>query len=86
MRSVTITLSDDMVRATDAKIAAGEFASEGDIVREGLETLLADDATLEGWLRSDVVASCREMAADPSRGIPIDDVVGRIEGRMRGRP
>ena len=85
MRSVTITLSDDMAQAIDAKIAAGEFATEGDIVREGLETLLADDATLDGWLRSDVVASCREMAADPSRGIPIDHVVSRIGGRTRGR-
>ncbi len=85
MRSVTITLSDDMARAIDAKIATGGFETEGDIVREGLETLLADHPTLEGWLRSDVVASCREMAADPSRGIPIDDVASRIEGRMRGR-
>ena len=86
MRSVTITLSDDMARAIDAKIVAGEFATASDILREGLETLLAGDATLEGWLRSDIVASCREMAADPSRGIPIDDVVSRIEGRMRGNP
>ena len=70
MQSVTITLSDDMARTIGAKIAAGEFATEGDIVREGLETLLAGDATLEGWLRNDVVASCRERTADPSRGIP----------------
>ena len=85
MRSLTITLSDDMARAIDAKVAAGEFATESDVVRQGLETLLADDAAIEDWLRGEVVASCREMAADPHRGIPIDDVVSRIEGRMFGR-
>ncbi len=86
MRSLTITLSDELAQAVAAKVASGQFDSESAVVREGLETLLADDGATELWLRDEVVASCTEMAAEPSVGIPVDDVLSRIERRVLSKP
>ncbi len=49
MRSLHITLPDEMVQALEAKVTAGEYATESDVVREGLATLLARDAEFESW-------------------------------------
>ena len=34
-----------------AKVATGEYATESEVIREGLRTLLARDHAVEGWLR-----------------------------------
>ncbi len=82
MRSLTVTLPDDIVQAIEAKVAAGEYASESDVVQDGLEDLLADDPALENWLRDEVVARCRKAATDPSSVIPAEDILDRIQRRF----
>lgn len=81
MRSLTVTLPDDIVQAIEARVAAGEYASESDLVRDGLEGFLGDDAAVESWLRDEIVARCRRRASDPSPSIPVEDVMDRIGRR-----
>ena len=59
MRSLTVTLPDDLVQAIEAKVAAGEYASESEVVQDGLASLLEFDQELEAWLRDEVVPRCR---------------------------
>jgi antitoxin ParD1/3/4 len=39
------------------------------------------DAAVEKWLRGEVLAGHDEYLADPSKAVPVDDVLGRIKRR-----
>ena len=85
MRSLTVTLPDDLVAAIEARVAAGDYASESDVVQNGLEGLLADDPAVEDWLRDEVVARCLMRAAGPSASIPAEEVLARVQARYTAK-
>jgi hypothetical protein len=47
--------------------------------------LLARDAAIEHWLRSEVAKSYDEFAGDPSIGIPAEDMMARLRASFRDR-
>ena len=57
-----------------AKVAAGEYATESEVIREGLRALLARDRAAEGWLLNDVAAAYDALKADPSKAVSADEV------------
>ena len=77
-QQLSVTLPNDMAAAVKAKVASGEYASESEVIREGLRALQAQDRALEKWLRTEVVAAYDEMKADPSRGRSIEQVRARL--------
>jgi hypothetical protein len=42
-------------------------------------------ASFEQWLRDEVLAGHAEYLADPSQGIPAEDVLARIKARRAAR-
>ena len=82
---ISITLPHDMAAMVKAKVASGEYATESEVIRDGLRVLLARDAALESWLREAVAKSCDEHAADPSPGIPADKIMARLRTSYRAR-
>ena len=46
----SITLPFQMAEAVKAKVAAGEYATESEVIRDGLRALMARDRALESWL------------------------------------
>ncbi len=82
---LTVTLPHDMAAMVKAKVASGEYATESEVVRDGLRALQARDAALEAWLRGEVAKSCDEFAADPSIGIPAEEMTGRLRAAYRKR-
>lgn len=82
---ITVTLPHDMAAMVKAKVASGEYASESEVIRDGLRVIQAREAALERWLRDEVVKSCEEFAADPSKGIPIEEVMDRVRASYRER-
>ena len=56
-QAISITLTHDMLDMIKAKVASGEYASESEVIRDGLRTLRARDAAVERWLRQDVMAA-----------------------------
>ena len=82
---ISITLPHEMAAMVKAKVASGEYATESEVVRDGLRTLMARDAALENWLRGEVAKSYDEQANDPSIGIPADDVMGLIRASYRAK-
>ena len=77
----SVTLPDDVAEAVRAKVAGGEYASESEVFHDGLLMLLdrdrlpfETDPAFESWLRDVVGPIYDAMKADPSRGVPIEDV------------
>lgn len=82
---ITITLPHEMAAMVKAKVASGEYASDSEVIRDGLRTLLARDAALEKWLQTEVTRSYREHMADPSKAIPADQIMDRVRAAYRAR-
>ncbi|CAZ15899.1 ribbon-helix-helix domain-containing protein [Xanthomonas albilineans] len=70
----SITLPNDMAAAIKAKVAGGEYATESEVIREGLRALLARDRVIEHWLSTEVAAAYDELKADPSKALTIEQV------------
>lgn len=66
---LSVTLPNEMAEAVKAKVARGEYASESEVVREGLRALMERDRAIEAWLREQVVPAARELERDPTRGL-----------------
>ena len=82
---LSVTLPHDMAAMVKAKVASGEYATESEVIRDGLRTLLARDAAVESWLRDEVAKSYDEFAADPGIGIPADEIMARLRASYRER-
>jgi len=65
----SITLPNDMARLVKSKVQAGEYATESEVIREGLRALVARDRAIENWLHDEVGKTCDALQVDPSRSI-----------------
>jgi putative addiction module CopG family antidote len=74
-----------MAAMVKAKVASGEYASESEVIRDGLRTLQARDTAVESWLLTEVAKSYDEFAADSLIGIPADAVMARLRAAHRAR-
>ena len=74
----SITLPNEMAEAVRAKVAAGEYATESEVLRDGLRVLLARDRAVEDWLRKDVASAYDALKADPSRSVGVGAVKARL--------
>ena len=77
-QQLSITLPNDMANAVKSKVQAGEYASESEVIRDGLRVLMARDRVVESWLRDQVAPAYDALKADPSRAAGVDRVRGRI--------
>src|SRR5579862_3466958 len=64
----SITLPNDMADIVKAKVAAGEYATESEVIRDGLRALIARDRAVESWLRNEVAPAYDALEANPGRG------------------
>jgi putative addiction module CopG family antidote len=74
----SITLPKEMADTVKAKVAAGEYATESEVIRDGLRALLARDRAVEHWLQSQVGPAYDGLLADPSRALSADEVKARL--------
>jgi putative addiction module CopG family antidote len=82
---ISITLPHEMAAMVKAKVTSGEYASESEVIRDGLRMLQARDAALESWLRDQVAKSYDEYTDDPGIGILGDEIMTRLRASYRGR-
>ena len=73
-QSLSITLPHDMAQMVKDKVASGAYASESEVIRDGLRTLVARDRAIEAWLREQVVPAAKAVAADSSRALTASEV------------
>ncbi|MGX5795146.1 ribbon-helix-helix domain-containing protein [Pseudomonas sp. E2-15] len=68
-QQMSITLPIEMAALVKAKVASGEYASESEVLRDGLRALLARDRAMDHWLRDEVIPAAAALQADPSRAL-----------------
>jgi antitoxin ParD1/3/4 len=81
-QSLSITLPLEMAQMVKDKIASGEYATESEVIRDGLRTLAARDAAVEKWLREEVAPAYDAHKADPARALPLDEAMARVRERI----
>ena len=62
----------------------GEYASESEVIREGLRTLFARDHAIEAWLRDEVATAYDAVVSDPSRAVTAQTVRARLAAEQAG--
>ena len=77
-QQLSITLPNEMADAVKAKVRTGEYASESEVIREGLRALMERDRAVENWLNSQVGPAYDALKADPSRAVSADQVRARL--------
>ena len=74
----SITLPNEMAEAVKTKVASGEYATESEVIRDGLRVLMARDRAVENWLREQVGPAYDALKADPSRAVTVDQMRARL--------
>ncbi len=77
-QQLSITLTNDMADAVKEKVRAGEYASESEVIRDGLRALLARDRAVESWLHQQVGPAMDALKADPERAVTLDQMRARL--------
>ena len=84
-KQMSITLPIEMAEAVKQRVAAGEYASDSDVIRDGLRALDARDAAVERWLRNEVGGAPDALADDPSKARTSDDVRAALRDAAQRR-
>ncbi|MEC5218901.1 antitoxin ParD1/3/4 [Actimicrobium sp. GrIS 1.19] len=79
-QQLSITLPNDMADAIKTKVQNGEYASESEVIRDGLRALLARDRAIENWLHDQVGPAYDALKEDPSRAVTADQIRARLAG------
>ena len=77
-QQLSITLPNEMAEAIKTKVRSGEYATESEVIREGLRALLNRDRAIESWLQNEVGVAYDALKSDPSRAVTVDQVRERL--------
>jgi antitoxin ParD1/3/4 len=79
---IRVTLTKDAaIEFVRGKVQSGEYASESDVVHEGLMALKEESDEREHWEREVLVPAHDRLMADTSSAIPIEQVEQNLEAR-----
>lgn len=81
----TISLSVEQASYIDSLVASGGYATASDVVHAGLQALQGRDATVERWLREEVVPTYDAMRANPARGVSASQVTAALDAHHAER-
>ncbi len=77
-QQLSITLPNEMADLVKVKVRSGEYATESEVIRDGLRALMARDRAVESWLQQQVGPAYDALKADPSRAVSVDQVRARL--------
>ncbi len=77
-RQLSITLPNEMADLVKSKVAAGEYATESEVIRDGLRALMARDRVVDTWLLELAAPAYDALKADPNRAVTVDQVRARL--------
>jgi|HubBroStandDraft_3_1064219.scaffolds.fasta_scaffold459675_2 antitoxin ParD1/3/4 len=84
-RPLTITLPEEMARAVKARVASGAYASDSEVIREGLRALIAQEQAVERWLASEGVARFDAHVASPDHSLSAEEARARLRAHIARR-
>ena len=74
----SITLPNEMADTVKSKVAAGEYATESEVIRDGLHVLMARDRAVESWLHGEVSDTYDALKVDRSQVVSPSKVRVRL--------
>jgi putative addiction module CopG family antidote len=77
-QQLSITLPNEMAGLVKSMVATGAYATESEVIRDGLRVLMARDRAMEQWLKAQVGPAYDALKADPSRAVSSDQVRDRL--------
>jgi putative addiction module CopG family antidote len=79
IRRLSIELPEDLAEIIDSRVESGRNASQSEVIEEALGLLAQQEAPLEDWEEQELAAAYDEWKANPTGGIPIEEVSARLE-------
>ena len=79
--AIRVTLPDEMLALVKDKVASGEYASESEVISEGLRSLQDRDEEVSDWMLEQAHIAYDAYKEDPTRGAPVDEVFARVKAR-----
>jgi len=77
-QQLSITLPTEMAGLVKSKVACGDYATESEVIRDGLRALMARDRAVEHWLQNQVAPAFDALKADPSSAV----TAGQLRARL----
>lgn len=84
-RQLSVTLPLEMADMVRSKVASGRYATESEVIRDGLRALQTQEAAIERWLIEEVAPAYDAHMADPSRAVALEEVFEGAEARYLAR-
>lgn len=81
-RQLSITLPNDMANALRERVSSGAYASESEVIRDGLRALFARDQAVESWLSDEVAAAYDALVADSDDVMTADEIRAQLAARQ----
>jgi putative addiction module CopG family antidote len=82
-QQLSITLPKEMADTIKSKVAAGEYATESEVIRDGLRALMARDRAVETWLQEQVGPAFDALKADPTRAVTVSQMRARLKSEHK---
>jgi putative addiction module CopG family antidote len=76
----SITLPNEMAAIVKTKVAAGEYATESEVIRDGLRALMARDRAMENWLSQSVGPAYDALKSNPNSAVSVDQMRAALAG------
>jgi antitoxin ParD1/3/4 len=73
-QQLSITLPTEMADMVKTKIRTGEYATESEVIRDGLRALLARDRAVDSWLHQQVGPAYDALMSQPDRALTAEQV------------
>jgi antitoxin ParD1/3/4 len=80
-QQLSITLPNDMADTVKTKVKTGEYATESEVIRDGLRALLARDRAVESWLHGQVSTAYDALKLNPAIAVTARQVRARLAAK-----
>jgi putative addiction module CopG family antidote len=84
-QSLSITLPEELARMGKEKVASGAYASESEVVGDGLRALKARDEAVQTWLREKVAPTYDRVMDGKEKLLPAAGVFKGASSRLKAK-
>jgi antitoxin ParD1/3/4 len=77
-QQLSITLPKEMAEMVKTKIKTGEYATESEVIRDGLRALQARDRAVDHWLAQQVGPAYDALMKHPDRALSAEQVRAQL--------
>jgi Arc/MetJ-type ribon-helix-helix transcriptional regulator len=84
-KKLSISLPLEQIDLVRRLAQSGRYASVSAVISDSLRVLEARYATMERWLRDEVVPAYDELRADPSLGLTVNQARAELARQLKAR-